>query len=71
MSFGRNLTIALYDKKMSGRELAEKIGVSKSLMAKYVNDVKYPSVPKLMAISSVLHISMDELLLGDLEKVKK
>lgn len=62
MSLGRNLTIILYDKKMSQKELAQKIGISESVMARIVNDKKMPSVEKLVRISNELGVTTDELL---------
>lgn len=62
MSLGRNLTIILYDKKMSQKELAKKIGISESVMARIVNDKKMPSVEKLVRISNALGVTTDELL---------
>ena len=62
MSLGRNLTIILYDKKISQKELAETIGISESVMARIVNGKKMPSVEKLIRISNALGVTMDELL---------
>jgi transcriptional regulator with XRE-family HTH domain len=70
MKFGKNLETALYNRRLTQTELAEKIGVSKMSVSRYVNGQKLPSVPKLILISKAVRVSMDTLLLGDVKRAK-
>ena len=62
MSLGRNLTILLYDHRMSKNELAERVGVSPSMISKTLLGVKTPSVEKCAKIAEVFGITLDELI---------
>ena len=61
MALGRNLMIALFDRKMTQKELAEKIGCGRPLISQYISGVKTPSVEMCMKIADALGITMDEL----------
>lgn len=68
MKFGKNLENALWNKRLTQTDLADKIGVSKMAVSKFVNGEKLPSVSKLILISKAVRVSMDTLLLGDVKK---
>lgn len=70
MKFGNNLKNALYNRRLTQTELAEKIGVSEMSVSRYVNGQKLPSVPKLILISKAVRVSMDTLLLGEVKRAK-
>lgn len=61
-NFGRNLYIALFDKKMSRKELAEKVGVSQQLISCYVSGDRSPSTETLIKIADVLGVTVDSLI---------
>lgn len=61
-NFGRNLYIALFDKKMSQVELAEKVGVSQQSISNYVNGDKSPSTATLIKIADALGVTVDSLI---------
>lgn len=61
-NFGRNLYIALFDKKMSRKELAEKVGVSQQLISCYVSGERSPSTTTLVKIANALGVTVDSLI---------
>lgn len=61
-NFGRNLYIALFDKKMSRKELAEKVGVSQQLISCYVSGDRSPSTETLIKIADALGVTVDSLI---------
>lgn len=62
MSIGRNLTIALYDKGLSARELALKIGVSEAMISKIKSNERNPSIGVAKKIAKELGITIDKLI---------
>ena len=56
---------------LSQEELAEKIFVSRQTISNWENDKSYPDVNSLLLISEVFQISLDNLIKGDVEKMKK
>jgi transcriptional regulator with XRE-family HTH domain len=62
MSIGRNLTIALYDKGLSARELALKIGVSEAMISKIKSNERNPSIGVAKRIAKELNITVDKLI---------
>lgn len=59
---GRNLTMLLYDKRISQRELATATGVSEKTISKLVNGLQSVSVDTLASIAEYLDVPVDELL---------
>lgn len=57
--------------KISQEELAEKVFVSRQTISNWENDKSYPDVKSLILISEVFEISLDILIKGDIEKMKK
>lgn len=56
---------------ISQEELADKIYVSRQTISNWENDKSYPDVKSLLLISEVFEISLDNLIKGDLEKMKR
>lgn len=56
-------------KKLSQKELADKIGVSASIVSNYENSERTPSLEILMALARTFHCSTDFLL--GFEKLEK
>ncbi|MCR4951885.1 MAG: helix-turn-helix domain-containing protein [Solobacterium sp.] len=65
MTFGEKLREARKEAKLSQEEFAEKIGVSRSAVAKWESDRGMPDVENLKVIASLLNISIDYLLDDD------
>ena len=55
----------------SQEHVAEKLYVSRQTISKWENDKTYPDIHNLIALSVLFDISLDELIKGDLEKMKK
>ena len=62
MTFGEKLKEARKNAKLSQEELAVKIGVSRSAIAKWETDKGLPDIQNLKILSSVLNVSIDHLL---------
>ncbi len=56
---------------MSQDELAEKIFVSRQSVSNWENDKTYPDIKSLVLLSEVFQVSLDQLVKGDLEIMKK
>lgn len=56
---------------ISQEKLAEKIYVSRQSISNWENDKNYPDINSLIRLSEVFHISLDILIKGDWEKMKK
>jgi len=56
---------------LSQEELAEKIYVSRQTISNWENDKNYPDINSLLMISEVFGISLDNLIKGDIERMKK
>lgn len=57
--------------EISQEKLAEKIYVSRQSISNWENDKNYPDVNSLIRLSEVFHISLDILIKGDVERMKK
>ena len=62
MTFGEKLKEARHSAKLSQEELAVRIGVSRSAIAKWETDKGLPDIQNLKIIASVLDVSIDHLL---------
>lgn len=56
---------------LSQEELAEKIFVSRQTISNWENDKNYPDIKSLLLMSEVFGVSLDNLIKGDIEKMKK
>ena len=56
---------------LSQEELAEKVFVSRQTISNWENDKSYPDVNSLLLISEVFQISLDNLIKGDVERMRK
>ncbi|MEE1060586.1 MAG: helix-turn-helix domain-containing protein [Ruminococcus sp.] len=57
--------------KLSQEELAEKIFVSRQTISNWENDKNYPDIKSLVLMSEVFQVSLDNLIKGDIERMKK
>ena len=56
---------------LSQEELAEKIFVSRQSISNWENDKTYPDIKSLLLLSETFSVSLDTLIKGDIEKMKK
>ena len=62
MNFAENLKSIRKEQKLSQEELAEMLGVSRQAISKWEQGEGYPEVEKLLLLSSILNISLDNLM---------
>ncbi len=57
--------------KLSQEELAEKVYVTRQTVSNWENGKSYPDIHSLLTLSSLFEVSLDELIKGDIELMKK
>lgn len=68
MSLGENIYKQRTSKNQSQTDLAELLEVSRQSVSKWENDAAVPDLDKLIRISQIFDISLDELVFGEKEK---
>ncbi len=71
MNLGSQIKKYRSELSMSQDELAEKIFVSRQSISNWENDKTYPDIKSLLLLSEVFQVSLDQLIKGDLEIMKK
>lgn len=71
MELGKQIKKYRTEANLSQEALADKIFVSRQTISNWENDKNYPDIKSLVLLSEVFHISLDHLIKGDLEKMKK
>lgn len=71
MEIGKQVKKYRTEMKLSQDELAEKIFVSRQTISNWENNKNYPDVKSLLLLSSLFNVSLDVLIKGDLEEMKK
>lgn len=56
---------------LSQEELAEKVYVTRQTVSNWENNKSYPDIHSLLLLSSLFHVSLDQLIKGDLETMKQ
>lgn len=56
---------------LSQEELAEKVYVTRQTISNWENNKSYPDIHSLLLLSSFFHISLDQLIKGDIEMMKE
>ena len=56
---------------LSQEELAEKIFVTRQSISNWENGKNYPDIHSLILLSTLFEVSLDQLIKGDLEQMKK
>ncbi len=59
------------DMNLSQEELAEKVYVSRQTISNWENNKNYPDIHSLLLLSSVFHVSLDQLIKGDVTIMKE
>ena len=52
-------------------ELAEKVYVTRQTISNWENEKSYPDIHSLLLLSSLFNVSLDQLIKGDIEKMKE
>ena len=52
-------------------ELSEKMFVSRQTISNWENDKSYPDIQSILLLSNLYEVSLDQLVKGDIEKMKK
>ena len=71
MNLGNRIVKLRKDNKMSQDDLAEVLNVTRQTISNWENHKNYPDIETLILISDKFNISLDILLKGDKEMVKK
>lgn len=71
MELGNQIKKYRNDLEMSQEKLAEHIFVSRQSISNWENTKNYPDLNSLICLSEVFHVSLDTLIKGDWEEMKK
>ncbi len=63
-TFESRLKLARFTKGWTGKDLAEKAGVSAAAVSKYEKGISQPTAPVLAKIARALEVTTDYLILG-------
>ncbi len=71
MKLGTQIKKYRTELSISQEELAEKLYVSRQSISNWENDKTYPDIKSLLLLSEVFSVSLDELVKGDMEEMKR
>lgn len=71
MNLGAQIKKYRVEFSLSQDELAEKLFVTRQSISNWENDKTYPDIKSLLLMSEVFSVSLDELVKGDMEIMKK
>lgn len=71
MELGKQIKKYRTEAGLSQETLADKVYVSRQTISNWENDKSYPDIKSLVLLSEIFQISLDNLIKGDLEKMKK
>lgn len=71
MIFSEKLQIIRKNHGFTQEELAGKLNVSRQAVAKWESGKNYPDIHSVLLLSSIFNISLDQLIKGDIEIMKK
>ena len=71
MELGNQIKKYRNELEISQEKLAEKIYVSRQSISNWENDKNYPDINSLLSLNEVFQVSLDILIKGDWEKMKK
>ena len=71
MEIGTQIRNRRVDAGLSQEELAEQIFVTRQTLSNWENGKTYPDINSLLRLSSIFKVSLDELVKGDLQKMKE
>lgn len=71
MELGKQIKKYRAEVNLSQEELADQVFVSRQTISNWENDKNYPDIKSLVLMSEIFHVSLDKLIKGDLERMKK
>lgn len=71
MELGTQIRRYRTEQKLSQEELAERVYVTRQTVSNWENEKSYPDIHSLLLLGSVFHVSLDQLIKGDIETMKK
>ena len=71
MNLGLQIKKFRNELSLSQDDLAERIFVSRQSISNWENDKTYPDIKSLILLSEVFNVSLDQLVKGDIEMMKK
>ena len=71
MELGKQIRMYRQEAQLSQEELADRVYVSRQTISNWENDRSYPDVNSLVLLSEVFHISIDNLIKGDIDVMKE
>ncbi|VHD69966.1 transcriptional regulator [Streptococcus pyogenes] len=70
MEIGQQMIRYRKQQALSQEKLAEKVYVSRQNISNWENDKTYPDIHSLLLLSQIFQVSLDQLIKGDIEKMK-
>ncbi|HEP1482924.1 TPA: helix-turn-helix transcriptional regulator [Streptococcus pyogenes] len=70
MEIGQQMIRYRKQQTLSQKELVEKVYVSRQSISNWENDKTYPDIHSLLLLSQIFQVSLDQLIKGDIEKMK-
>ncbi|HES5549753.1 TPA: helix-turn-helix transcriptional regulator [Streptococcus pyogenes] len=70
MEIGQQIIRYRKQQALSQEELAEKVYVSRQSISNWENDKTYPDIHSLLLLSQIFQVSLNQLIKGDIEKMK-
>ena len=71
MELGNQIKHYRNEKCLSQEELAERVYVTRQTISNWENNKNYPDINSIVLLSEIFEISIDNLIKGDLEQMKK
>ena len=71
MELGNHIKHYRNEKGLSQEELAERVYVTRQTISNWENNKNYPDINSIVLLSEVFEISIDNLIKGDVEQMKK
>ena len=71
MEIGTQIKKYRNELKLSQEELAEKVFVTRQTISNWETEKNYPDIHSVLLLSSIFNISLDQLIKGDIEIMKK
>ena len=71
MELGNKIKYYRGEREFSQEELAERVYVSRQTISNWENNKSYPDINSIVLLSEVFEISIDNLIKGDVEQMKK